>query len=195
MKNVTKDIHIQYIEGLRSGSEADFNKLYSIYADLLYGFILHLTKSPSLAKDVLQETFLRVWQRRESISTDMSFKSYLYTIARNLVVDAFRKQVQNIHFDSYIENEYQHPAEDSMDHRINFDDFMEKLRTAKEKLPPRQKEVFELSKEKGLTISQISQQLDISDKTVKNQLSLAIKTVREELSPFYQVLLILLLNK
>lgn len=195
MKKTIKDIDIEYIEGLISGSHADFNRLYDTYAGLLYGFVLNLTKSPSMAKDVLQETFLRVWQRRQSISVDMSFKSYLYTIARNLVVDAFRKQVQNVHFDSYIQHEYQHPAEDNIDQKINFDDFMEKLRTAKDKLPPRQKEVFELSREKGFTISQISEQLGISDKTVKNQLSLAIKAVRNDLTPLYQIIFLILLNK
>lgn len=60
MVSLNKDIHTQYIQGLKSGSYSDFNKLYSIYSDLLYGFVLHLTKSPSDAKDVLQETYLRI---------------------------------------------------------------------------------------------------------------------------------------
>lgn len=194
MSHEERNIHIQYVEGLISGSQADFSKLYCIYADLLYGFVLNLTKSPSLAKDVLQETFLRVWQKRESISTDMSFKSYLYTIAKNLVMDFFRKQVQNVNFDTYVENEYEHPIDDAITHKINFDDFMMKLSQAKQKLPQKQKEVFELSKENGLSISQISEELHISHKTVKNLLTLAMKTIRKELSPAYQILVLLLLK-
>ncbi|RKR84020.1 RNA polymerase sigma-70 factor (ECF subfamily) [Mucilaginibacter gracilis] len=195
MKKEIEDIHIRHIEGLKCGRQADFNKLYSIYADLLYGFVLNLTKSPSIAEDVLQETFLRIWQRRESVSIELSFKSYLYTIAKNLVMDSFRKQVQNINFDTYIQSEYQHPVEDYMGQKINFDDFTAKLESAKEKLPPRQKEVFELSKEKGLTITQISEQLDISQKTVKNQLSLALKTIKQELTPLLHVILLMMLKQ
>jgi RNA polymerase sigma-70 factor (ECF subfamily) len=194
MNNEERNIHAKYISGLVSGSQADFSKLYCIYADLLYSFVLNLTKSPSLAKDVLQETFLRIWQKRESISTEMSFKSYLYTIAKNLVMDSFRKQVQSVNFDTYMENEYEHPVEDGITQKINFDDFMVKLTVAKQKLSQRQKDVFELSKEKGLSISQISEQLDVSPKTVKNQLTLAMKIIREELTPFYQILFLILLK-
>ncbi|MDR1098627.1 MAG: RNA polymerase sigma factor, partial [Tannerella sp.] len=75
-------IHLSLIAGLKSGSYEDFDKLYAIYSDMLYGFVLNLTKSSSEAKDILQETFLRVWQTRTNISVEKSFKSYLYTIAR-----------------------------------------------------------------------------------------------------------------
>jgi len=194
MNDSTKDIHSQYIEGLKSGSYSDFNKLYSIYADLLYGFVLNLTKSPTEAKDVLQETFLRIWQNRQNISANTSFKSYLFTIAKNLILNSLRKQVDNIHFDQYIKNEFHLQADDNIEQNINFDDFMEKLNSAKKKLSPRQKEVFELSKEKGLSIDQIAQELNISTKTVKNQLSLSLNIIREELTPYYLLLFVLLLK-
>lgn len=194
MVSLNKDIHTQYIQGLKSGSYSDFNKLYSIYSDLLYGFVLNLTKSPSDAKDVLQETFLRIWQKRQEISEDMSFKSYLFTIAKNLIIDSLRKQIDNVHFDSYIKNELLQQSENSIEDNINFDDFMERLNAAKGKLTFKQKEVFELNKEKGLSIDQIAEKLDLSEKTVKNQLSLALKIIREELAPYHLILFVLLFN-
>ena len=102
---MNQESHISLIQGLKAGFYKDFDKLYTIYADMLYGFVLNLTKSPSDAKDILQETFLRVWQTREQLSTEMSFKSYLYAIARNLIIDSFRRQMRNMAFEEYINSD------------------------------------------------------------------------------------------
>jgi len=98
---MSENIHIKLIKGLKQGSYEDFNILYSIYADMLYGFILNLTKSPIEAQDILQDTFMRIWQTHERINLELSFKTYLYTIARNLIIDSLRRQVDNVAFDEY----------------------------------------------------------------------------------------------
>ena len=92
---MSENIHIKLIKGLKQGSYEDFNILYSIYADMLYGFILNLTKSPIEAQDILQDTFMRIWQTHERINLELSFKTYLYTIARNLIIDSLRRQVKH----------------------------------------------------------------------------------------------------
>ena len=79
---VEKHLHIDLIKKVKQGSYEDFTRLYFMYADLLYGFVLNLTKSPDDAEDILQETFLRIWQTKENLSLETSFKSYLYTTAR-----------------------------------------------------------------------------------------------------------------
>jgi RNA polymerase sigma-70 factor (ECF subfamily) len=186
---VNKDIHRQLIEGLKSGSHRDFDKLYAVYADLLYGFVLNLTKSSALAKDILQETFLRVWQTREQLSTEMSFKSYLYSIARNLIIDTLRHQMRSVAFEEYIANDaYRNYTENTVERDIGFDEFKNELEQAKEKLSDRQRRIFELSREKGLSISVIAGQLGLTEKTVKNQLTLIMKILRTELSHYYFLL-------
>ena len=59
------EIHKKLVKKLKSGSYEDFNKLYTIYVDMLYNFILGLIKSPTEAEDIVQETFLRIWQTRD----------------------------------------------------------------------------------------------------------------------------------
>lgn len=153
---------------------------------MLYGFVLNLTKSPTGAKDILQETFLRVWQTREQLSLEMSFKSYLYSIARNLIIDSFRQQIRSVAFEEYINSDaYQNYTENNVEKDIDFDEFRIKLEQAKEKMTDRQREIFELSRERGLSISSIASQLNVSEKTVKNQLSLAMIVLRSELSHYY----------
>lgn len=178
--NYNIDKHL--VEGLKSGSMRDFDRLYAIYADLLYGFVLNLTKSPSDAKDIVQETFLRIWQTRAKLSVGRSFKSYLYTIAHNLIIDAFRSKIESVVFEDYICSEaYQNHTGNVVEQVIDFDEFTRQLALAKEKLSGKQKEIFELSKEKEYSTEFIAQRLHISEKTVKNQLSLALKTLKSEL--------------
>ena len=186
---MSENIHTKLIRGLKSGSYEDFNALYSIYADMLYWFILGLTKSPTEAQDVLQDTFLKIWQMRERIDLELSFKTYLYTIARNRIIDSVRRQVNNVAFDDFVCSEdFQNYSENDIERNINFDEFKEKLSKAKAKLSPKQKEIFELSREKGHSITEIATMLQLSEKTVKNQLTLALKVMKSELS-FYFIFL------
>ena len=181
MKNISPDIHLQLIKGLKAGSYKDFNRLYELYADLLFGFVLKLTKSPSDAEDILQESFLRIWQTKENISLDKSFKSYLYTISHNLIIDSFRSKMESIEFEYYITSDvYQEPGENEIEESIDFDDFMQKIEDAKTKLTDKQKEIFELT-QSGFTLPQVAEQLNVSEKTVKNQLSIVRRLLKSEL--------------
>lgn len=190
-KRMGENIHIKLVKGLKQGSYEDFDALYTLYADMLYNFILNLTKSPIETQDILQDTFMRIWQTRERINIELSFKTYLYTIARNLIIDSLRKQIDNVTFEEYICSEaFQQYSENNIERNISFDEFKEKLAKAKEKLPLRQKEIFELSREKGYSIQSIAETLQLSEKTVKNQLTLALKVIRSEVS-FYFILLFL----
>ena len=186
------DIHKKLVKNLKSGSYEDFNKLYTIYVDMLYSFILGLIKSPTEAEDIVQETFLRIWQTRERINPDFSFKTYLYTIARNQTIDVLRKQIEYVAFEDYICSEaFQEYSENDVEKNISFDEFKNKLSGVKEKLTPRQKLVFEMSREKGYSISMIAEELQLSEKTIKNQLTLALKILREEMTYCFTLLFLL----
>ncbi|MDR1526000.1 MAG: RNA polymerase sigma-70 factor [Tannerella sp.] len=188
-----QEVHLSLIEGLKSGSYEDFDKLYTIYSDMLYRFVLNLTKSAQDAEDILQETFLRVWQTRAHLSVEKSFKSYIYTIARNLIMDSFRNRMKSVAFEEYICSEaYQSYTDDCVNKEVDFNEFMEKFEKAKKKLTHRQRQIFELSRERELSISAIAEKLNLSEKTVKNQLSLTMKVLREELSYYYLFLFIFL---
>lgn len=191
---IEEHLYIDLIKKVKSGSYEDFTRLYFNYADLLYGFVLNLTKSPVDAEDILQETFLKIWQTRENISLETSFKSYLYTIARNLIIDSFRKKINSVAFEVYIQSDiYQNYSENNIEDEIYFDEFLENFNEAKKKLSSRQLEIFELSRERGYSIKDIAEKLSLSEKTVKNQLTFALKILRSELSFRYYFFLFLFL--
>lgn len=180
MTNVS--IHKDAIEKLREGSHEAFDVLYDAYADSLYGFALLHTKSTSEAEDIVQETFLRLWNMRTSLSVEGSFKSMLFTMAKNQVIDAFRQQISRSRFEDYIRFwEEENLLDNSSVEKIYYDDFIAKLTVAKQKLTPMQQHVFELSREEGLSNAEIACLSSLSEQTVKNHLSASLKTLRLEL--------------
>lgn len=180
-----QSLHMDYIRELRKGSHDAFNTLYDMYADSLYGFVLLHTKSEIQAEDIVQETFLKIWSIKESISLEGSFKSMLFTIAKNRIIDAFRQQINKPTFEDYIQYcENEQLIDNSLEETINYDDFKEKLDLTKRLLTDSQRTIFELSREKGLSNEEISFQLQINEQTVKNHLSAALKILRAELSKF-----------
>lgn len=76
---------------LKNGSEAAFNSIYKLYGAKLYASLLYLVKSEEAAKEILQDVFFKIWNKREEIDPSRSFKSLLFRIGENLIYDYFRK--------------------------------------------------------------------------------------------------------
>jgi len=76
---------------LQQGSDQAFTLLYDKYSKQLYRNILRLTKDENIAEELLQDLFLKIWESRENINPEKSFKSFLYKVAENLVYAHFRK--------------------------------------------------------------------------------------------------------
>lgn len=169
----------KYIKALIHGDYDAFDTLYNHYADSIYGFVLKLTKSPSEAEDMVQETFMRVWDMRAKLNSDYSFKSYLFTIARNQIIDLFRNKVQSFDFETL--SDISALVEDSMEQKINYDDLQLRIYNLKQKLTDKQRKIFELSREEGIKNDEIGQDLNLSEKTVRNQISLILNLFRKEL--------------
>lgn len=173
--------HTENIIGLKNGSYKDFEIIYDTYYPNLYGFIFGLTKSHTETKDIAQETFIKVWINRENIDPQFSFKSYLFRIAQNLITDVFRRTLNSPIFLAY-ENCCEDILQDSrnVERKIDFDLFRVKLEKAKNKLSPRQKEIFELNKEQDIESSKIAETLGITEQTVYNQIHTSLKILKKE---------------
>ena len=109
----------------------------------------------------------------------------LFTIAKNHVIDAFRRQINRPEFEDYIRFcEDENLLDNTSVEKIYYDDFLEKLAIAKQKLTPAQRNIFELSREEGMSNSEIAALSELSEQTVKNHLSAALKVLREELRKY-----------
>lgn len=178
---------------LKEGSFQAFEKLYTMYSGKLYNFIMRLSSGNQyMAEEVVQSTFIRIWEVREKVDSDASFISFLCTIAKNLLMNMYQRQTIE-----YVYNEYllksgvdrDSQTEDAIDLRF-LNDYIDSLA---EELPTQRKKIFILSKRQNYTNKEIAEMMGISESTVATQLSLAVKFMREQLMKHYDKVIALLL--
>lgn len=177
------------LQQLKEGSYKAFTHLYGDYFDLLYGFVFSLTRSHVKTTEIVQETFIKVWINRSKIEVDLSFKAWLYRMAKNLLLDQLRSQFHLPLFEDYLVHvSDEQLSVDANEGSFDFHLFQRALAKTKQKLSPRQAEVFELCKEQGLSVEEVVRRLNISEQAVYNYLSQAMKVIREDLSHFMPLL-------
>ncbi len=181
----------QHVERLISGSYKDYALLYEYYWPRLFAFIFSLTHSRQIAEDIAQETFLKIWTNHTDIDASLSFKSYLFTIAKNKLLNDLRKQINNPHLSDFIElSDNLKLSENTVEEKIDFDEFLTKIQKAKQLLSPRLLEIFQLNKEDGLSVSEISIRFSITEQSVRNQLSKAVQTIKTQFKDYDLLLFI-----
>jgi RNA polymerase sigma-70 factor (family 1) len=178
------------LEELKRGSYVAFQQLYDAYANNLYGFVFQMTRSRRLSSELVQDTFVKVWVNRESVSSDKPFKAFIFKIAKNQMIDAYRRQMKNPVFEDYLFHENEIITNDSADNKLDFDEFNNYLKQVKDKLTPRQREIFELNKEQGICVPEIASLLNLSEQTVHNQLLLSMQTMRKEMGKYLSLFLL-----
>lgn len=182
------------LNGLISGSYKSYTALYDMWVSPLYRFVYSLVKSEEITKDIVQETFIKIWTNRTGIDVNLSFKSYLFTISYHLVLKEFRRNINNPRMEDYIEYCNEMVLTDSTtDQQCSLNIFLVELKKAKKKLSPRQRQIFEMSKEYNLPIPEIAKQLSLTNQSVSNQLTASLKIIRKELE-HYSFLLFLFWN-
>lgn len=118
--------------------ETAFSELYIRYKDKLYYFCLNLLKSKEEANDIVQEIFIRIWESRNFINPDLSFSSFLYTMARNRILNYFRDIDIDIKVKSILAQ--RNPVEeDIIESELIYTEYQKILKEAIEALPPQRK--------------------------------------------------------
>jgi len=170
----------KYVIALKKGSYSAFDHLFSVYKERLYAFAIGYLKMEEDAKELVQDVFVKVWEHRHSLDEEKSFGSYLFTISKNTILNYFRKKANE---QNYIEYVKQHTGlrVNPVEEEIEFSELKERASGLIERLPSRQREIYRLSREKGLSNEEISRILHVSKKTVENQITLAKKFLREHL--------------
>lgn len=160
------------------GDEQAFEKIYQTYAGRLYGNLLKLVKSESIAQEILQDVFLKIWDSRTTIDTEKSFRSFLFKIAENKVFDYYRKAARDKKKQAeFIANAL--AGYDPGDETIFAEEKSAILQKAIESLPAQRQQVFRLCKLEGKSYKEVSEQLGISVSTISDHIVKATKSIRD----------------
>lgn len=159
------------------GNERAFRRLYDIYRTPIYSYSYSLLKSTVNANEIVQDVFMKVWLNRECLDPELSFKSFVFTIAKNSCFNFLQKAVN----DRKLREEIFYKSQKSynpIDVSLR-DDELERIRIqAIEGLPPKRRQIFKMSREEEKSYEEISMELGISISTVKNQMSKSLTTLR-----------------
>lgn len=165
---------------LINGDEDAFCELYAAYKERLLYFAMRFLKSKEYAEDIFQDTFAVIWQGRRFIDPDSSFSAYVHTIVRNRILNQLRSLEQQERLREYILSQAVDYSNDTKQ-EILFNDLQRLLSQALQLLTPRQREIFEMSRERQLSHKEIAEQLGISVYTVQESISNSLKTLRDYL--------------
>lgn len=160
----------ELVKLLKKGDMTAFDVIYKKYSRRLYGFVFRYVKQEADAEEIVQEVFLKIWKSRDNINIYSSFESFLFTIAHNATVNLLKKRateqkyIEHIKSLQYVDETYELTDE------IHYKELKHKFQNLLNELSPRQKEIFQLSREEGLSHKEIAEKLGISANTVKNHL-------------------------
>ena len=169
------------VQLLRRGNVSAFDSLFEGYSPKLYGFALKYFKNEADAEELVQEVFVKVWESRQTLKSEHSFKSYLFTIALNQIRKHFNKKAVSLR---YLES-LQHDSELNENQVVQNEDYesaMQQINLIIEQMPPRRREIFLKSKLEGKSSKEIAAELNISSGTVDNQVSEALRFIRSRLN-------------
>lgn len=164
------NINRELIKLLKEGDMVAFDTIYLRYCKRLYGFVLRYIKQKEDAEGIVQEVFIKIWETRNKIDIYSSFDSFIFTITYNTTISLLRKRVSEQKYHEQLKSIQQITNADQIIDDIYYKEISEKFQSLLNQLTPRQKEIFQLSREEGLTHEEIAKKLNISSNTVKNHL-------------------------
>ncbi|MCL3781020.1 RNA polymerase sigma-70 factor [Prolixibacteraceae bacterium JC049] len=172
---------ITILRQLKKGDVKAFDALYSMYSSKLYSFALKALKSSSLAEEILQEVFIKVWEKRYQIDTSRSFQSFIFTISYNLIKDHYKKK---LYADKYLQEIAVEAlySDNTKSNQLSYQQIITRLNRIITQLPEKRRNIFLMSKQQGLTNKEIADHLTITEQTVKNQLVISLKFIRDHLN-------------
>lgn len=168
------------IERLKDGEVLAFDLLFKKYSQKLYRFSFSLLKNEEDSREIIQETFFRVWKNRNSIDSGKSFKSFLFTISYNLIIDQMRLRIKDQEFKKNLAEHFKNIQLENVP-ATDYKQLENKIQIIVEKLPEKRKMIYKMSREDGLSHKQIAEKLNISVKTVENQINLSLKQIKSKL--------------
>lgn len=166
---------------LALGSEEALKIIYQKYWQRLFLSAYNVLKDKEACEDILQEIFIRLWQKRESSNITTSLSAYLFTATRYQVFHYIKKSAGRPELFEDLEERF---LTDAPDIPLYVKDLQERINTAVERLPEKCRHIYKLSREHHLSYKAIADHLQISPKTVENQLSIALKKLRDALGDF-----------
>jgi RNA polymerase sigma-70 factor (family 1) len=178
IQNISEKLSLR----LKNGEKEAFQELFNLYAPKIYRFAMAYLKNKPNAEELVQDVFMKIWEKRENLDPKQNIKAYLFKIAVNTIYDFIRKMNLEKAFADFSKNNFQ-PGAESLWNEVIWNEMLTKLDSLVAQMPEQRRKIFVLSKEDGLSNQEIAEKLNLSKRTVENQLYRGIRFLKECLKP------------
>lgn len=177
---------------VRQDDGAAFETLFRTYYATLSHFACAYLHDLDEAEEIVQDIFVKIWEKRHQLAIETSFKAYLYQSVKNKCLNHIRnKKTQSSHLTIIDSKDYEAPTAFG---DLSTEELNDKLYEALEQLPPKCRQIFQLSRLDGLRHKEIADKLDLKVKTIENQIGIALKMLKHHLADYLHTIVLLLLN-
>lgn len=175
---------------LQAGEQSALKELFFLYYDALVAFARPILKDEERARDMVQDVFFKLWERREDLNISSSLKAYLYMAVKNHALNALKREERMEWTDEESSLEARSGVHEAPYEQLREKDLQRKLSACLDLLPEKCRQVFELSRFDEMSNKEIAACLEISVKTVENHMTKALGMLRKNLLPLLKSLLL-----
>jgi RNA polymerase sigma-70 factor (ECF subfamily) len=174
----------ELVRRIRAGDERALEIVFKAHYAGMASFVQRFVRSADLAEELVQDVFLKLWAKREQLTEIETFRTYLFRAARNTALNHLRRVKLERRWQEEQAVNDEPPTTFAADDETVESEVAAAVKEAIDRLPPRCREIFLLSRDGGLTYAEIARSLDISVKTVETQMGRALKSLRASLHHF-----------
>jgi RNA polymerase sigma-70 factor, ECF subfamily len=182
---------------LRKGEKSAYEELYNDFFGVLYHLALQYLHDERVSEEIVQDTFVKLWEIRETLSEEFKVHNFLYTITKNSCLNWLRNEKIVLHHQNnikYLELQYNYMALEKLGDWVEFEELSRLIQHAISMLPDDLRETFLLSRMEELHYKEIAEKQLVSIKTVEARITKALKILRLELKDYLPIILLIFNN-
>ena len=181
----------QLIKSLQKGEKFAFEAVYTDFFGVIYHLSLQYLHDEKIADEIVQDSFIKIWEIRETLNDRFNIRNFLYTITKNNCLNYLRNQKTALKHQEnlkYLEMQFNYEALEKMGSYMEFEELRLKIDQTIGSLPDELRETFLLSRFDELQYKEIAEKLSVIIKTVEARMTRSLKILRHELKDYLTVI-------
>jgi len=170
------------VNAVSSGDEKAFGIIFDVYSKKIFALARKFGLSHLDAEGIVQEVFLKIWEKRQSLNPELSINAYIFKISKSKIIRKRKRILLEMAYQKTAALTVKARVEPSSESNVIFEDLMEKTEKLIDKLPKNQKRAFVMKNFDHLSVDEIANLLEVPKRKVENQIARANKSLKEKLS-------------